>query len=238
MSTILKVFGVLFILLIVLAVLVLGYFGFVPGVSTIFGSNAPRDLGITYSEKNFETALNKANVELKKLPENSDKSISYEGSHEVKKSFTSEELTAHAFNKDWIHYPVQDLQVKINEDGTGEIAGIARIDRLDEFFSAMGFNPGNYKEAMKKAKLPIKNMPFYAKGYGSAKDNTFDLNITTFEIGRFPVPQNILQENKGLVEDFGYAITRNIPGFSVKEAKFENGAIYFDGTLPNIEYTK
>jgi len=33
--------------LVIIAVLVLGYLGFVPGVSNIFGSNKPRDLGVT-----------------------------------------------------------------------------------------------------------------------------------------------------------------------------------------------
>jgi hypothetical protein len=43
------ILGILFGILAVVVVLVLvaGYFGFVPGISNIFGSNKPVDLGIT-----------------------------------------------------------------------------------------------------------------------------------------------------------------------------------------------
>jgi len=47
-----KILAVGFIGIIVVAVLVLGYFGFVPGVSDLMGTNKPRNLGVSYSEVN------------------------------------------------------------------------------------------------------------------------------------------------------------------------------------------
>ena len=42
--------------LVIVVVLVLGYLGFVPGVSNIFGSNKPRDLGVTYTAADYASA--------------------------------------------------------------------------------------------------------------------------------------------------------------------------------------
>jgi len=37
-------------------VLVLGYLGFIPGLSSLFGSDKARDLGVDYTEQNYQEA--------------------------------------------------------------------------------------------------------------------------------------------------------------------------------------
>ena len=41
---------------VLLVVLVLGYLGFMPGVSALFGSSTPKDLGVTYTAQDFASA--------------------------------------------------------------------------------------------------------------------------------------------------------------------------------------
>ncbi|MGB9842731.1 MAG: hypothetical protein ACPLN1_00060 [Caldisericia bacterium] len=40
---------------ILIIVLILGYFGFVPFVSDLMGTNKPKNLGVTFTEKDFES---------------------------------------------------------------------------------------------------------------------------------------------------------------------------------------
>jgi hypothetical protein len=238
MGSILKfLFGTILLLLIG-AVILLGYFGLFPALSNIMGTNKPRDLGMHYSEVNFNSALNKSEVEIEKLAAEDPRLIAYEGSHKVNTSFTDEELTAHAYNKDWVGYPVSDMQVRINDDDTAEVSGMLELTKIGPFLEAMDISQADFEKALTKANIPLKDVPFYAKGYGSASNNTLDIHMTNFEVGRFPVPKNILDQYQDELTDFGYSIMDNVPGFSVSEARFENGAIYFDGQLPDVELTK
>lgn len=60
MKTILAIIAGLFLLIVISIVGVLGYFGFIPGVSKIFGSDQPRDLGVTYSYADYTSYMDKA----------------------------------------------------------------------------------------------------------------------------------------------------------------------------------
>jgi len=109
----------------------LGYFGFIPGLSSLLGTDKPKDLGIKYTQMDYESALEKGGGELKKLPTTSTESILYEGSHKVKEKFTTQELTALAQEKEeWVDYPLENLQIRINDDDTCEIAGIIKLTKI------------------------------------------------------------------------------------------------------------
>ncbi|QQS38819.1 hypothetical protein IPM62_05570 [Candidatus Woesebacteria bacterium] len=235
---VLKVLLVVFFLFVVSIVLVIGYLGFIPGVSSVMGSDKPRDLGMTYSQESYDNALAKAQTEVKELPANSVASIQYEGSHSVKESFASEELTAHAYNKTWVHYPISQVQVRINDDDTCEVSGLIDLTKVDAFLNAFGISQGDYKKALEKANIPMKTLPFYAMGSGTAKDGNLNIDVSKFEIGRFSVPANYIAEYKEEYNSFGEMVMGKIDGFSVNEAYIDNGQINFDGTLPDKELTK
>jgi len=238
MGAVLRFLFAIILIFIVGVVVALGYFGIFPGLSSLMGTNQPRDLGMQYSEAGYNAGLEKSDVELKTLKASDPRIIAYEGSHKVKASFTDEELTAHAIKKEWVGYPVSDMQVRINDDNTAEVSGILKLTEIAPFLEAMNISEADYKKALEKVNIPIKDVPFYAKGLGTAKDNTLDITMTNFEVGRFPVPSGILDQYQDELTSFGHSIMRNIPGFSVNVARFENGSIYFDGELPDVELTK
>lgn len=238
MGSILRFLFVVILILAIGAVVLLGYFGLFPALSNIMGTNKPRDLGMQYSEASFRSALEKSDVEMRELPQSDPRIIAYEGSHPVEASFTDEELTAHAHNRDWVGYPVADMQVRINDDDTAEVSGVLKLTQIGPFLEAMNISQADFEKGLAEANIPLKDVPFYAKGFGSAQNNTLDITMTNFEVGRFPVPRGIIDQYQDELTDFGYSIMRNIPGFSVNEARFENGSIYFDGELPDVELTK
>ncbi|PKH44539.1 hypothetical protein CVH13_01850, partial [Dehalococcoides mccartyi] len=56
------------VLLLVAAVLVMGYLGIMPGVSSLMGSDKPRDLGITATSQDYQTMVTKSGVTVSALP--------------------------------------------------------------------------------------------------------------------------------------------------------------------------
>ena len=51
MKKILKLGGLILVIIVFGVVMVLGYLGFVPGLSSVFGSDKARDLGIEFTEQ-------------------------------------------------------------------------------------------------------------------------------------------------------------------------------------------
>jgi len=57
------------LLVVIAAVLVLGFLGFIPGVSALFGANKPRDLGVKYTEADLQEIRTKTQVKYLVLPD-------------------------------------------------------------------------------------------------------------------------------------------------------------------------
>ncbi len=224
------------LILILIVILVLGYFGFIPALSNLMGTNKPRDLGVMYSEEMYLSGLEKSGVEIKTLPISSGETISYEGSHSVTASFTDDELTSNShWKEEWSDFPIREVQVRINDDNSAEVSGVLVLDKMDDFLATMNISPEGYREALSRAKIPITDIAFYGKGTGVARNNSLEISISAVEVGRFPVPIGIVDEYQDDLASFGETLMTRIPGFSVNEALFENGSIFFNGTLPDAE---
>jgi hypothetical protein len=213
---------------IVILILVAGYLGLVPGVSTIFGSDKPRDLGIVTSEKLFDSANEKIGITRVGNPLTAGKVI-YSGSHPVNVSLSSEEISSLISEGKWKYNSISgNLQMKINSDGTVEVAGLLNRTNFKSYLASTGFsdtlayvNTFNF--------LPEK-VPFYVHGSASVVNNKVDLNLTSAEIGRVPLPTNsgAISTVENLVEER----ISEIPGLNVASFNFSNGKMNFIGTFP------
>lgn len=85
-----------FLLLIAILVSVAGLAGFVPGLSTLLGTNKPKDLGITVTLEDTTKAQEKSGVILVELPKDTPAANSYilEGQRTASFTFDSKEGTA------------------------------------------------------------------------------------------------------------------------------------------------
>jgi len=238
MKTLFKlIFGLLFIVLIIV-VLAGGYFGLIPGVSKLFGSDKPRDLGVQGSDADYASASAKG-IQFVALQKDSvsrpAETRKITGSKAVSTSFTAQELTALMNKKPtWIYNPVSDVQFKFNPDGTGEVSGILRIDRLTRYAQASGMSQQEVQKVLDYLKITNANPAFYLKGSVSVVDGTMNLDAQRVEVGRFPVPLSIIADNKGRVISFVENKIFQIPGLSVKSLRIEQGQLQFEGTLPEV----
>lgn len=233
------ILGILIGILAVVVVLVLaaGYLGFVPGVSNIFGSDKPRDLGVTYTRADYLSVTAKDKIQRTNLPANTPpaQSLSFSGSQPANFNITQAEATALINDNPWPYSALTQCQVRFNSDGTGEIAGILQVNKLHDYSIARGYTEADFNNVLKyvqKYGVVQKNMAFYAKGTGSVVNGVISFNISKLEIGRLSIPLDQINGRKADLIDAANEAMSRTPGFSVKNFSISGGQVHFEGTLP------
>lgn len=221
MKKLLIIFGLVILSLLIIAVLGVGYLGFVPGLSSLMGTNKPRDLGVRFTEKDLHSAQEKLGQKVVKSV--SSEQLSENDGHSVETTLTQEEYTAHAQQ---IH-PVSDLQIKL--DGSSfEISGRIDRSRIPAFVRTWGLANASDTETLNFVDKYLPADPiFYIAGNGSVKNNDLTTNLTRAELGRLPVAREQARE---IVELYTETLFLQIPGFSVEESGPKDGQLYFKGT--------
>jgi hypothetical protein len=237
MKIISRIIIFLIVIFLVVPVLLLGYLGFIPGLSEVFGSNKPRDLGIKYTEADRLNAYTKNAVESLSLPTTASAaaSIKYEGKKNLNVSFTQEELTALNNSVTWKYYPISNLQIKISPNGIGEVSGLLHIKKILPYIS-LTHSTKEVEEVMSKYSISF-DTPFYLKGSVKVVDNQVSLVGQQVQIGRLTIPQNLVTENIPALEDFAEKRITTVPNLSIKSFNLDGGKANFIGTVPEKEFT-
>lgn len=263
MSKGLKLFLGILGAIVIVVVLFLGYLGFIPGISAIFGSNKPRDLGIKYTEADRTTARAKSQIEYDVLPANTpeSQSIIRTGSRAVNTTFNSAEATALMNDRPFKYWPYKNVQMKFNVDGSAEVSGQLVKGRLPGYLASIGVSKTVADNVIKY--LP-SNTVFYVKAKASLTDNKVSLlDPSKVEIGRFSIPVNTILSFDANITNKAYAADQaeienglssvsgkkekiiayinehlsSIQGFFAKKASFSDNTLNFDGNLNEKEAT-
>jgi hypothetical protein len=228
--------------LVLIPLLVLGFMGFVPGLSNIIGANKPRDLGVkwtaadyaSYQQKTGGQFLDFANAPVN--PNNPSKKTVFANPKQMEVSLTQEEITAAINSTNWLWMPIKNAQVKFNDGGL-ELSGsvnAAYIPQFVNFIGGVGYPQSAVDQASNWAKL-FGNPPIYLKANASVEDNKVALTITEAKVSRFSVPVDIA--NKVILSGSNNAIPRT-NGLDIKSTTFSNGQMQFNGTTPTTVYVK
>ena len=218
-----------------LGVVALGYYGFVPGLSDLMGANKPRDLGVKYTASDLSSANSKLGVTIKALPptENGFDSLNRLGQKQVTASFTSAELTA-LFNdhsQKWKYYPIKDIQIRVGNDGTIEMSGILLVNRFGGLASALEIPEGERGQVRPYLSYVGSNPSIYIKGRLSVVNNVVESDVAEIQVGRFSVGGDQLQGVQSVIEQF---IQDRADGKIVhlNSASFSNGKANIDVLIP------
>jgi hypothetical protein len=218
--------------LLIIIILVLGYFGFVPGVSALFGSSQPKDLGIKYTAQDLTNAYAKTAGNFHELSstKNPLDSLSFSGTKKMDSTLTNQELTALANSGKWIYRPTKDVQIRINPDGTAEASGILVKDNLLKAAQAYGYNGDDIKKVQDAISVIPGDPRFYVKGKASIIDNKVNMDLEQAEIGRIDAKNYI---SDGMAESIIEQGINHVPGADIKSATFVDGQLKLDATLPS-----
>lgn len=212
-----------------LIIMVAGYFGFVPGISAVFGSNKPRDLGVVTSVESYSAAAEKLAIIQTGDPITAEK-IQYQGSHHVEVSLTSEEISSLIANGKWKYNPISEgFQVKISPEGNVQVAGMLNRTRLDGYLKTNGFS--EVLAYTSKFNVLPEKIPFALDGKASVVNNKVDLVLSKAEIGRVPLPTDA--ESVQYVERFVERRMTAVPGLNVQSLDFKDGKMNFTGSFPS-----
>jgi hypothetical protein len=258
-----KVGKVILILLVVILIGIvswLGSLGYIPGLAGIMGANKPKKLGVTYTESDFNSARTKSQIIYGMLPDSTpmEQSIQRVGKRQANISLTSAEATALLNNRPWKYWPVKDVQLKINDDGSAELSCVVIKEKLRGFAIANGV-PANAID------IGLKFIPpdpaVYIKATTALIDNRVSqFDIQTVNLGKMSLPVDKLlafhlprfveptyaaslsdlwnyKGKKEIIINFINERLSKIEGFFAKNANFKGGKLNFDGTLSEKELT-
>lgn len=225
------------IIFIILGTVILGYLGFIPFVSDIFGSNSPRDLGVSYSLGKYDQIMEKGGGDIYTLPADTPAkdSISWSGTHSLDTSFTSSELSSWANYRNWKYFPFRSVQIRVNGDGTIESSGRIIYSKALDYASALGVSPETLKSALARINIPQTDLIYYIKIKGSVSGNRFSVMIQNIEVGRLPLPAGTIVTIQEALLPFIESRLEAEPSFYITKATVEDGELKFVGKLPTIE---
>lgn len=135
------------------------------------------------------------------------------------------------------YFPLYNVQVRFNPDGTGEASGMLKISSGITFAKSLGYTNSEIDKGKAYIKYISGDLPFYVKGAGGMTDNILSVNPSVIQIGRVTVPESIARPLAGLVEDMIERRIAQIGGADIKDANFKTGKFHLDGTVPEtIKY--
>jgi hypothetical protein len=219
----LKKFKILYIVFGIVAVLIIG---------AIITLTSAKNLGVKYTKADVNSVNTKLGINYASLS-SSDNSLKIEGSKILNTEITETELTAllNQPSKQWKDYPVANVQIKINDDGSVEMTGKILVDKFKNYAKATNM-PAKYTSMIEdKMDLVPINPSFDYKGTYEIKNGKLEGELTELKIGSVEIPKEWTDNNKELITDF-IDDRLHSAGMNVQSANFNNGKLNIQGTIP------
>jgi hypothetical protein len=201
---------------------------------TVKGVSKAKNLGITVTADQTKKVWDKTTVQLIALPDSTEleQSIQFEGKKPLTYSMDSTELTGLALlQTQYKYFPFHNVQIRINNDNTVEISGLADTIKAISYATAIGYAPSDIQKVMDEYNIPQTNVSFYVKGSGSVNNGSVTLDLQGGEIAGIPIPMGIVNSKKQAIIGVLENGMRNTPGFEAKSLTFSDGKVHFDGTV-------
>jgi len=215
------------------------------GVIVVFASFSimgPKDLGVTYTHEDYQNALAKTGIQIEFEGMTGDELEGYKMNAEPKsfhdydfefsdyqhKEFTLSNSEATALLNEiapgfwWF----DDLQVKVNPDGSMEGSSKADIKRLKHDL---------YSDVADDVPLPLPDrLNIYSKGHTTIENNQLNFNPDSFYLGSAPLPGRYLEDDSvRTMEQYLPRIYEVVPGLEIRSLDAnDDGEFVFDGVIP------
>lgn len=230
------------VVIILIPVVILAFFGLVPGVSSVLGFNKPKDLGVRYTSADYASYQSKTGgqfVDFANAPANPNKAgkkVVFANPKQMDVKLTQEEITATINSVGWVWMPIKNAQVRMG-NGTVEISGnvnASAIPNFVNFIGGVGYSQAVVDQASSWAKI-LGNPPIYIKANATVTNNVLTLQVTEGQVGKFKIPSSIAEN---VLKTGTTNIKNNAVGYDVQHAAFQDGQLHFVGTSPTTVYVK
>jgi hypothetical protein len=198
--------GCLVALVAVLVLLV----GVVIGTVVILrGATQPEDLGVAYSEADFDSAMAKLGVAWPELPEGADPENyerRYIGSKPMDVTLSEAELSAlMSYRHASSYWPVKSMQIDLQGGGKTRAAAVVAYGGRD--------------------------WPVTLTGSGSMSGRSLDVSIASAGLAGIAVPKEYLPLGESFIEGMVNARLARIPGLDVASLEVDESGVHATGTI-------
>lgn len=179
----------------------------VPVISTVMGTNKPKDLGVKTSPEGVASISKKIPMKISGdyISYTADPEEIFTGQINVDAEFSSEETTSWLARFEGTDPIFDDVQVK-KGDGEMEISAMVR----------------------KYIKAPV----YIRVKVDQVGVNQVDLDIVEGKLGRISIPEIYLQKGEEFFEERVNTLMNTIPGFKMESYEIKGGNSYLKGTYP------
>ena len=244
------------VLVILVPTIVLAYAGFVPGLSSVIGTNKPVDLGVKYSQADFESFLRKSflvipddattknlsssngpyvvNDKSSKSQKSGDNLI-IEGTTTIGDVFSQQEITAAINSISWLSLLTKNAQVRFT-DGTIEFSGNVNAQFVASIIESLSKN-SSVNPILRYAKY-LNNPAVYVKAQLVVMDEnsngpgTLKLQNIQIKVNKIDLPDDLAKKimgDKPVVAHMGYAVN----DYKLSHLNFTNGKLDMYGNIPS-----
>jgi hypothetical protein len=241
------------VIVLLIAVLALGWLGLVPGLSAMLGANQPKDLGVQYTPSDLASIERKAGIKFEDTGDAPDhpaalaapatttvpeppvsQPVSAE-SKSLETSFTQEELSAALNSASFSWLPLKDVQIRLS-DHVIEISGLLNREGVSEFLAIAGranLTESSLARVAGYAERLVDNVPIYVKARGGVDNSDLDLELQQLSLGRFNFPPDVLAK---IAPSGIHKTIKSRDNFAIQTATPRDGSLAFTGTLPSTIY--
>lgn len=217
--------------------LVLGWLGFVPGLSALLGADEPKHLGVQYSAADVQSFQAKSGITFRdavpapESPAVPEKKSLVANPQRVETSFTQEELSAALNGASLPWLPLKDVQVKLS-DRMIELSGLFSTDRIPDLTrlaSGSGYSASDIARIVGYAEKLGADVPVYVKASGAVEQAQLNLQLQKVTVGRFNVPPDVVAR---LAPNGIHKVIKGSDSFAIEQATPKEGTLSFTGILP------
>jgi len=175
------------------------------------GAAKPKDLGVTYTEKDYWSAVEKAGVQVNEIPDGetwTETDVVYSGSKEIDETFTESEVSALFAYSHAGGWPVSDAQVRFTGgDGVELSAGIEYAGTV---------------------------YPVYAKASAAVSGAAVSGSLQSAEVMGITVPEQYFGVGESYVLGFINARLARVTGLNITTAEVTAEGLHLVGTVPEL----
>lgn len=200
-----------------------------------------RSLGVRYTQTDYNSIIDKLNYTKDAAPTGDSADLYnyvYGEPTNVDTEFTSEELTAFFNENRPSYYPLKNVQIKINEDGSIEVAAAANVDYF--LNDVLG---GKYTREQIQNEIPAlgllpDNVNIYLKFTGSVTNNISTIYIDLATVQGIEIPSNYTSSSSAInviessLNDFIAKLNAET-GSNFESLTVQNGVLKFKGSVPS-----
>jgi hypothetical protein len=179
------------------------------GAVVLAKASKPRDLGVTCTQADFDSAYTKIGVEFPKTPPASDGTRYervYEGSKPLEVTLTESEISAlMSFNHDASYWPIKSMQVDITGPGSARASAVVSYAGRD--------------------------WPVYVAGTGGLAGRSLSVDFSEVQVAGITVPAQYYDAGERFLADVVNRRLARIPGLDVQKVEFTDAGVHVVGTV-------